>query len=288
MSMKYGVVFPQTEFGNDPAAIRDFAQAVEGAGYDHLLIFDHVLGADGNRTDRPRGPYTHETPFHEPFVLFGFFAAVTTRIELVTGVLILPQRQTALVAKQAAEVDVLSGGRLRLGVGTGWNKVEYDGLGMDFHTRGKREEEQIELMRKLWTEDVVRFEGKWDQIDDANILPRPTRSIPIWFGGKQESVLKRAARMGDGWIVNTIPGEELTDAVGRLDGYLAENGRSRAEFGLEGMPAYLDGDLDRAGRQLEAWKELGTTHVSVNLMKAGITSPAGYIEALERWKTVTV
>lgn len=284
--MKLGVVFPQTEFGNDPAAIRDFAQAVEGAGYDHLLIYDHVLGADARRTDRPRGPYTHETPFHEPLVLFGYLAAVTSRIDLATGVLILPQRQTALVAKQAAEIDILSGGRLRLGIGTGWNKVEYDSLGQDFHTRGKRQEEQVELLRKLWTEDVIQFQGRWDHIDDANILPRPSRTIPIWFGGKSETLLKRVARLGDGWIVNQVPGDELTASLERLDGYLAGHGRSRPTFGIEGISAYLDGDLDRAGRQAEAWRALGATHLTVNLMGAGITSPAGYIDALQRWKTV--
>ena len=145
--MNIGVVFPQVEIGNDPAAIRDYAQAIEGMGYTHILAFDHVLGANPERAGGWTGPYTHRHPFHEPFVLFGFLAAVTSRVGLVSGIIILPQRQTALVAKQAAAVDVLSGGRLRLGVAVGWNAVEFEALGADFHTRGRRIEEQIDLMR---------------------------------------------------------------------------------------------------------------------------------------------
>lgn len=283
--MKVGVVFPTNEFGNDPGAIRAFTELAEAVGYDHIIIFDHVLGADSRRTNRPRGPYTHETPFHEPFVLMGFMAAVTQRIELTTGVLILPQRQTALVAKQVAEIDVLSGGRVRLGVGTGWNKVEYDGLGMDFHTRGKRQEEQVELLRRLWTEDSVQFTGQWDRIDAANILPRPAGKVPIWFGGHDDAVLKRMAKLGDGWIQNRRPSPDLAERIAVLDGLLAEQGRHRGldDFGLEGICSYLDGDLDRARRQVEAWDELKATHVSVNLMSAGITSPDEFMAAAERW-----
>src|SRR5216110_1916665 len=181
--MQYGVVFPQIEFGNDVQAIKDYAQTAEGLGYDYLLVYDHVLGAHPTREPRLTGPYTHEHPFHEPMVLFGFLAAVTRRLQLTTGVIILPQRQTALVAKQAAEVDVLSGGRLRLGIGVGWNPVEYEALGQDFHNRGRRCEEQITVLRALWTQEVVNFKGQWHQISHAGLNPLPVqRPIPIWIG----------------------------------------------------------------------------------------------------------
>lgn len=283
--MRIGVVFPTNEFGNDPEAIRAFTEKAEAVGYDHIVLFDHVLGADSRRTDRPRGPYSHETAFHEPFVLMGFMAALTRRIEFTTAVIISPQRQTALLAKQVAELDVVSGGRIRLGIGTGHNKVEYDGLGMDFHTRGRRQEEQVELMRRLWTEDSVRFDGRWDRVDDAGILPRPVGRVPIWFGGHDDIVLKRMARLGDGWIQNRRPSPDMEEHLQRLDGYLAEHGRKRSadDFGLEGICSFLDGDPDRARRQVESWVALDATHVSVNLMSAGITSPEGFIAAAEHW-----
>src|SRR5947207_13234197 len=208
--MRIGVVFPQTEIGDDPIAIRDYAQAAEQLGYQHLLIYDHVLGASiANRPDW-RGPYTSDTLFHEPFVLFGYLAGLTKRIELVTGVIVLPQRQTALVAKQAAEIDVLSGGRLRLGIGVGWNEVEYEALGQDFHTRGRRSVEQIAVLRALLTQEVVDFHGHWHHITHAGLNPQPVqRPIPIWFGvGSSqnpyppEAVLRRVARLADGWSPN--------------------------------------------------------------------------------------
>src|SRR6188474_2591636 len=185
--MRIGVVFPQTEIGQDPSVIRDYAQAVEALGYTHILAFDSVVGANPDRPGGWDSPYDYRHPFHEPFVLFGFCAAVTRRIELVTGVLVLPQRQTALVAKQAAAVDVLSQGRLRLGVGVGWNDVEYEALGEDFHDRGRRIEEQVSLMRALWTEPVVDFAGRWHRVPEAGINPLPVqRPIPVWFGGQAE------------------------------------------------------------------------------------------------------
>src|ERR671936_271297 len=199
--MKIGVVFPQLEIGNDPAVIRDYGQAVEAMGYTHVLPFDHVLGANPERPGGWKGPYSYRHPFHEPLVLYGFLAAVTRRLELVTGILILPQRQTALVAKQAAAVDVLTGGRLRLGVGIGWNHVEYEALDEDFHTRGRRVAEQIAVMRRLWTEPLVSFTGKYHTIDRMAIAPLPVqRPIRVWFGGMSEPVIKRLAKMGDGWF----------------------------------------------------------------------------------------
>ena len=197
--MHIGVVFPQVEIGLDPGAIRDYAQAVEALGYTHILTFDHVLGANPDRPGGWKGPYTYRHTFHEPFVLFGFLAAATRRVELVTGILILPQRQTALVAKQAAAVDVLSGGRLRLGVGVGWNAVEFEALGERFTNRGVRIEEQIEVLRALWAQDLVTIAGQWHRVTDAGLNPLPSRrAIPIWMGGESEPVVRRAARLADG------------------------------------------------------------------------------------------
>jgi probable F420-dependent oxidoreductase len=191
--MRYGVIYPQTEFGHDPAAIRDYAQTVEELGFDHLATFEHVLGANPERPEGYRGPYDYRAEFLEPFVLFGYLAAATRRIELVTGVLVLPQRQTALVAKQAATLDLLCGGRLRLGVGVGWNAYEYAALGEDFHTRGRRIEEQVMLLRRLWSEPLITFEGRWQRVPDMGLNPRPARAIPIWFGRHAEPVLRRGA-----------------------------------------------------------------------------------------------
>ncbi len=283
--MKFGVVFPQTEIGRDARGVREFATAVEDLGYDHLVIFDHVLGAEP-REGRPRGPYTHEMAFHEPFVLFGYLAAITNRIELATGVIILPQRQTALVAKQAAEIDILSGGRLRLGVGTGWNPVEYESLGEEFHTRGRRQVEQVELMRRLWSDSVVDFTGRWHRVDHAGINPRPERTIPVWFGGRDEAVLRRAARLGDGWILNQPPSDELRAALERLRGYLAAAGRDPAGFGIEGFANLGNGDPERWRRQIATWTALGVSHVSINTMGAGLATPADHIEAIRRYRAV--
>ena len=233
--MNIGVVFPQVEIGQDPAAIRDYAQAVEAMGYTHILAFDHVLGANPERPGGWKGPYTYRHAFHEPFVLFGFLAGVTRRVELVTGILILPQRQTALVAKQAAAVDVLSRGRLRLGVGVGWNPVEFEALGEEFKNRGKRVEEQIDLMRALWTKELVTFQGQWHRVPDAGINPLPVqRPIPVWMGGESEVVVRRAARLADGWMPHFRPGPDAQAIVDRLHGHIKEAGRDPGKFGIEG------------------------------------------------------
>ena len=281
--MQIGVVFPQNEIGSDPAVIKDFAQAVESLGYSHLLAYDHVLGAYPEREPRLTGPYTHETDFHEPFVLFGFLAAHTQRIGLVTGIIILPQRQTALVAKQAAEVDILSGGRLRLGIGTGWNYVEYDALNEDFHNRGKRQEEQVELLRKLWAEPVVDFTGKWHRIDRAGIKPLPGRRIPIWFGGNNEAVFERAARLGDGMIPQFLPNDAGKATLERIDGYLAQNGRSRADFGIEAQVNYAVGP-DKWAAHADSWRQLGADYICVRTMNAGLETPQDHIDAIRRYK----
>ncbi len=213
--MQLGAVFPQTEIGADPAAVRDFAQAAEAMGYEHLLVFDHVLGADPSKRESWDRPYSHTDMFHEPFVLFGYLAAFTETIQMTTGILILPQRQTALVAKQAAAVDVLTGGRLRLGVGIGWNDVEYEALGENFANRGRRSEEQIELMRLLWTQDVVDFQGRYHKVTHAGINPLPVqRPIPIWFGGGAPKVVERIGRLGDGWFPQFQPDSAGQEQIG--------------------------------------------------------------------------
>ena len=280
--MKYGVVFPQTEFGNDRSAIKDYAQTAEDLGYDYLLVYDHVLGAHPHREPKLTGPYSNEHPFHEPMVFFGFLAAITEHMELVTGILILPQRQTTLVAKQTAEVDVLSGGRLRLGIGIGWNYVEYAALGEDFHTRGRRVEEQIEVLRKLWTQPLVTHKSAQHVIDNAGISPMPIQQpIPIWFGGVAEAVLRRAARLGDGWMpAGRPPDDQVKVHINRLHEYLEEAGRDPKTFGID--PWISIAGLDKAEwrRRVEAWRALGSSHVAVDTMRAGFTSPQAHIDAI--------
>jgi probable F420-dependent oxidoreductase len=282
--VQVGVTFPQSEIGADPKAIRDYAQAAEDLGYDHLLAYDHVLGADPTNREGWRG-YTHETMFHEPLTLFSYLAAVSRRLEFVTGVIVLPQRQTALVAKQAAEVDILSGGRLRLGVGIGWNAVEYEALGQDFGTRGARIEEQIEVMRLLWTREVISYEGKYHRIDGAGINPLPVqRPIPVWMGARADVGLRRTARVAEGWFPLGPPDERMREALKRLRSYVEEVGRDPESVGIE---ARLD--MGRVTQeewipQTEAWRSLGATHISVNTMNAGLRSPQDHIEAIRRYK----
>ena len=283
--MQIGAIFPQTEIGSDPSVIRDFAQTAEGLGYSHILAYDHVLGALPEREPRLWGPYTHESAFHEPFALFGYLAAVTERVELVTGVIILPQRQTALVAKQAAEVDILSGGRLRLGIGTGWNYVEYDSLNEQFRNRGKRQEEQVEVLRRLWEEPVVDYRGEWHRIDRAGLNPLPGRRIPIWFGGFSDPAFERAARIGDGFIFgNGSP--QARETVGKIRGWLDQAGRDPAGFGFEAMLDYGAGPGNWAV-EADRWRETGVDYVSMRAMNAGLEGPRAHIEALERyWREV--
>lgn len=281
--MQIGVTFPQTEIGADPVVIRDYAQTAEGLGYSHLVAFDHVLGADPAQRPGWRG-YTQRDMFHEPFVLFGYLAALT-RLELVPAVIILPQRQTALVAKQAAEVDVLTGGKLRLGVGVGWNPVEYEALGMDFHTRGRVVEEQIEVMRLLWSQEIVSYKGRYHTITAAGLNPLPARrSIPVWLGGSSDILLRRVARLGDGWFPQGYPDEQMGETLERLRDYTREAGRDPASLGIEARLTIRDTGLDEWVRQTEAWQKLGATHISINTMGAGFTSPQEHIEAIRRYK----
>jgi probable F420-dependent oxidoreductase len=278
--MRIGAVFPQTEIGPDPADVRRWATAVEDLGFDHILAYDHVLGA-GTDTRPGWTGYTSDSLFHEIFVLYGYLAALTSRVELMTGVLILPQRQTALVAKQAAEVDVLSGGRLRLGIGVGWNPVEYDGLGLSFSDRGVRSEEQIALMRELWASDLVTFQGRWEQVDNAGILPRPAAgTIPVWLGGGSERTLARIGRIGDGWLpqMDAAAGAE---PVERLRGYAREAGRDPASIGLE--PRLNLAAVPREARvdYVAAWQRLGATHLTIATMNAGFGTVEDHLAGLQ-------
>jgi probable F420-dependent oxidoreductase len=277
--MQIGVVYPQIELGGDPEAVRQIGTAVEALGFDHLLAYDHVLGAvHADRTPPLTGPYTEHDPFHDPLVMFAHLAGLTQRIGFATGILILPQRQTALVARQAADVDLLSGGRLRLGVGVGWNPVEYDALGQDFRRRGARQEEQIELLRRLWTEPVVEFEGSFDRVERAALLPKPTRSIPIWLGGYGEAAWERAARLGDGFIF----GGRATGIIAswhRIRDRLAELGRPVEEFGGDYLVLSRSG-IDDLVAKVEGWREAGGTHTTVVTMGLGLDSTAAHLDYL--------
>jgi probable F420-dependent oxidoreductase len=282
--MKIGVTFPQTEIGEDPAAIRDYAQAAESLGYRFLLVYDHVVGADPAGHPGFRGPYTHESNFHEPFVLFGYLAGLTRQLELVTGILISPQRQTVLIAKQAAAVDVLTGGRLRLGVGVGWNAVEYEALGENFHNRGRRMEEQVELLRRLFTEPVVTFDGRWHHITAAGLKPLPVqRPIPIWMGGMSEPVIKRIARTADGWFPQFRPGDEAKATLERMFGYAREAGRDPSGIGIQGGMGGRGGSEAEWESSLRGWSDLGATHLSFNTMGNGFTSTQQHIDAIRRF-----
>ena len=292
--MKTGAVFPQTEIGADPAAVRDYVQAVEELGYSHMMVYDHVLGADTSHHANWQGSYTSESMFHEPFVLFGYLAGITTTIELVTAVLILGQRQTALVAKQAAEVDLLTGGRLRLGVGVGWNHVEYEALNQEFSNRGQRYAEQIRLLREFWTQEVVEFEGRYHKVDYAGVNPQPVqRPIPIWMGAggradpvPTDRVLRRVARLADGWFPQMQPGDDARATVERLKVFAKEAGRDAATIGMEPRINLGDGDPEFWQEQARVWEDMGATHVSVNTMRAGLNSPQDHINAIQQFKEV--
>ena len=292
--MKTGAVFPQTEIGADPAAVRDYVQAVEELGYSHMMVYDHVLGADTSHHANWQGSYTSESMFHEPFVLFGYLAGITTTIELVTAVLILGQRQTALVAKQGAEVDLLTGGRLRLGVGVGWNHVEYEALNQEFSDRGQRYAEQIRLLREFWTQEVVEFEGRYHKVDYAGVNPQPVqRPIPIWMGAggranpvPTDRVLRRVARLADGWFPQMQPGDDARATVERLKVFAKEAGRDAATIGMEPRINFGDGDPEFWQEQARVWEDMGATHVSVNTMRAGLNSPQDHINAIQQFKEV--
>jgi probable F420-dependent oxidoreductase len=276
--VQIGVVYPQTELRGDPTAVGRFGRAVEDLGFAHLLAYEHVLGAvHANRTPPLTGPYTEHDPFHDPFVMFAYLAGITERIGFATGILVLPQRQTALVARQAADVDLLSGGRLRLGVGVGWNYVEYEALGQDFRTRGARQEEQIELLRRLFTEPVVDFSGRFDRIERAALVPKPARPIPIWLGGHGEAAFDRAARLADGFTFFGGGIDSSVDAWTRLRDRVRSHGRSVEDFGGDYV-VLPPGSVSEVTAEIDAWREAGGTHVSVVTMGRSLASVDAHID----------
>ena len=297
--MQIGVIFPQLDIGADPGPVREYAQGVEGLGFTHITAFDQVVGLDRTRFERWPYVHDHEDLFHEVFVLFGFLAGLTSRIGLATGVLVLPQRQTALVAKQAAEVDVLSGGRLRLGIGVGIKPEEFEALEIAYPRRGRRCEEQMALMRALWTNELVDFEGEWHRVRHGGINPLPVqRPIPIWIGGHSPPVLDRIARSADGWMPNFEPDEEGAAIVARLHDRARAHGRDPADIGFEPTVNVLGRTPEQWREDALAWRALGATHLSANTMQeewdevAGMWSKAegariervdAHLEVLERY-----
>ncbi len=278
--MRVGVVFPQTEIGADAGAVRAYGEGAAELGFTHVLAYDHVLGADPAVHQPWTGPYDVHTTFHEPMVLYGYLAALTS-LELVTGIIILPQRQTALAAKQAAEVDLLTGGRFRFGVGLGWNAVEYEALGMDFTTRGRRIEEQVTLLRRLWTEQTVTFEGEYERVTGAGLAPLPVqRPIPIWFGAQSPRAYQRAGQLADGWFPQVQPGPKLDEARATVEAAARSVGRDPGCIGMEGRVSWTKDGLpalvERAGR----WRDAGATHLSVNTMGAGLGGADGHLAVL--------
>jgi probable F420-dependent oxidoreductase len=290
--MKLGYGLPLIDVGGDPAVVRDLAQAAEGLGYDHLASFDHVLGVNvASRPDWGRRN-TSADLFHDPFVLFGFLSACTNRIGFSTQVLILAQRQTVLVAKQAASLDVLSGGRFRLGVGIGWNPVEFTGLNENFKNRGRRSEEQVKVLQALWAEPHVSFKGEWHTIEDAGINPLPTkRRVPLWFGGHQEQTLARTAKYGDGWIALAYPPAEASAHFEKLRAQVKAAGRDPAAIGIEVWTSIADPNEDSWRQEVRSWKALGVSHVTLNNVFGGYhhkriasRSLAAHLAAMQRYR----
>jgi probable F420-dependent oxidoreductase len=278
--MKLGVVYPQIELGGDPNAVRRFALAAEALGYDHLLAYDHVVGASHDREPRLWGPYTDQDPFHDPLIMFAYLAGLTQKLEFATGVIILPQRQTALVARQVADLDLLSGERLRFGIGVGWNYVEYQALGQDFATRGARADEQIALLRRYWSESLVTFKGRFDEVDRGNILPRPRRRIPIWIGGFQEPAFKRGGYLGDGFI---FAGQDPLAHLARVKHHLKEAGRALDGYGLDFI-TNVSRSVDETVNAAQLWRETGGTHLSVCTMGMGLKSVEAHIDFIGQVK----
>ena len=287
MTTQIGAFFPTRDMPADPSQIRDWSQAAEDLGYDYLEVSDHVLGADRTALPSFEGPYDVDDSFHETFCTLSFIAAVTERVGLASGVLILPQRQTALVAKQAAQVDVLCNGRLRLGVGVGWNPVEYEALGEEWSKRGRRQAEQVELMNRLWTERVVDFEGVFDKVKHAGVNPLPVQQpIPVWFGGAADPVLRRAAKLGQGWIPLGNPGNKTEAMLEALRGYLRKEDRDPSTFGIEAWIRFADGDPDSWRRTSDKWCALGATHLTFYTSGQGAGTLDKQVEAMRVFKDV--
>lgn len=282
--MIIGVNVPYDETVLDPGALRDFAQGAEAIGFDYLAMADHILVVDMSLRGTASASGKHG--YREPLVTLANIAAYTSTIGLATAVMVLTQRQTALVAKQAAEVDVLSGGRLRLGVGVGWSEVEFEQLGQDFHNRGQRIEEQVEVLRALWTQESVTFHGRWHEISDAGINPLPVqRPIPIWMGGNAEPVLRRAGRMADGWLPEGRPDSSLREQIERVRAYAAEAGRDPSTIGIEARVGLRSGDPDEWMATAKAWEAMGATGIMLTTSNAGCANVDDHLNLLRRFTT---
>ena len=281
--MEIGAVFPHNEIGTDPQAIKDYAQGVEELGVTHLLIYDHVLGADRDRPGGFEGPYDKDVAFHEPFTTFAFIAAVTKKLDMITTVMILPQRQTVLVAKQAAELAILSNNRFKLGIGVGWNAVEYTGLNENFKNRGKRQEEQVELMRLLWESEVLEYKGDYHHIDKASINPRPSKSVPIWFGGGAPQLIERCADFGDGWIPLMGPNEAARKTLAAIKEKRKSKGLDWDNFGVQAQAQYAGGDAERWNKHAEKWCNLGASHLAIATHNAEPTNVEGHLDRIKEY-----
>jgi len=281
--MEIGAVFPHNEIGTDPQAIKDYAQGVEELGVTHLLIYDHVLGADRDRPGGFEGPYDKDVAFHEPFTTFAFIAAVTKKLDMITTVMILPQRQTVLVAKQAAELAILSNNRFKLGIGVGWNAVEYTGLNENFKNRGKRQEEQVELMRLLWESEVLEYKGDYHHIDKASINPRPSKSVPIWFGGGAPQLIERCADLGDGWIPLMGPNEAARKTLAAIKEKRESKGLDWDNFGVQAQAQYAGGDAERWNKHAEKWRNLGASHLAIATHNAEPTNVDGHLGRIKEY-----
>jgi len=281
--MEIGAVFPHNEIGTDPQAIKDYAQGVEELGITHLLIYDHVLGADRNRPGGFEGPYDKDVAFHEPFTTFAFIAAVTKNLDMITTVMILPQRQTVLVAKQAAELAILSNNRFKLGIGVGWNAVEYVGLNENFKNRGKRQAEQVELMRLLWESEVLEYKGDYHHIDKASLNPRPSENVPIWFGGGAPQLIERCADLGDGWIPLMGPNEAARNTLQEIRAKREAKGLDWNNFGVQAQAQYAGGDPDRWNKHAEKWRNLGASHLAIATHNAEPTNVEGHLVRIKEY-----
>jgi probable F420-dependent oxidoreductase len=282
--MEIGAVIPHNEIGTDPGAIRAYAAGAEELGVTHLLLYDHVVGVDRKRPGGFEGPYDSNVAFHEPMVMFGYLAACTSSVDLVTAILILPQRQTVLVAKQAAELAVLSGNRFKLGIGVGWNTVEYDALNEEFATRGRRQEEQVDLMRRLWTEDVFSYSGEFHRFEHASILPRPSVPVPVLFGGSAPALLDRCARLGDGWIPLGTPNDKSAERIAEIRRIREASGLSWDGFEIRAQAQFAGGDPDRWRSHAERWRELGATHLAVATHNAGPADVDGHLARIAEYQ----
>ena len=286
-SPRLGVVFPQVRFFGTPDDIRAFARGAEDAGFDHILAYDHVLGA--SKATRPgwAGPYSSDDPFQEPFVLFAYMAAVAPSLEYATGVIILPQRQTALVAKQAANVDYLTGGKLRLGVGIGWNAVEYEGLNEPFGNRARRFVEQIDLIRQLTSHESIDYRGEWHRIDNAGIKPLGAqRPLPIWIGGSAEVAVRRGARIADGFMVNGVTEKAHRGAMSILRDELEKQDRPWQTFGVDARVDVAKGTAETWKRDFERLRGENVSHVTLVTIGERFPEFSQHLERLAEAKRI--